>query len=122
MEKGPKSGLQCHACQGKCFRNGKMYGKQRWRCSTCQKTQFWQYKRSDIRKQRENWIPQLNAEGVGIRGMARLLHCSPTQVLRLLAQLAVQVKKPIHHQFGQEYEIDELWTFVGSKKKECWLI
>jgi len=61
---------------------------------------------------------QLNAEGVGIRGMARLLGYSPTHILRLLIQLATTVRKPMYQQCHQDYEIDELWTFTGNKKRE----
>lgn len=117
-----KFSLSCKFCSCTCKRNGIAYGNQRWKCKTCGKTQFRQYKRSVFNAKREQALLRLNAEGVGIRSMARLLGYSPTHILRLLCQLATSVRKPIYQQCNQDYEVDELWTYAGSKRNECWLI
>lgn len=67
-------------------------------------------------------MKRLNCENVGIRGMARLLSISPTQVIRCLAQMAQLVKRPDYYEYGQEYELDELWSYSECKKNQQWVI
>lgn len=70
----------------------------------------------------EEAVRRLNSENVGIRGIARLLGISPTTVNRIILQLASLVKRPTYLKYGQEYELDELWTFCQKKKREVWII
>lgn len=109
-------------CEGKCHRHGKSGLKQRWKCSCCNRTQFSVYKPQTINSDRKRIMKRLNAENVGIRGIARLLSISPTQVIRCLLQMAQLVKRPDYYEYGQDYELDELWSYSESKKKHLWVI
>jgi len=64
----------------------------------------------------------LNNEGCGISNIARLLEISKSSVQRLIERIAAYIRVPLPSEYGQSYEIDELRTFVGSKKNELWLI
>ncbi len=64
----------------------------------------------------------MNNEGVGIRAMSRLLKISWSSVQRKLIFLNNQIKKPVLIETNQEYEIDELRTYIGNKENECWIV
>ncbi len=53
--------------------------------------------------------------------MSRLLAISPTTVLNRIRRIAEQIKPP-PLAFGKTYEVDELRTFVASKRKGVWLV
>ena len=69
------------------------------------------YKPKTIHVERTRIIRRLSCENVGIRGIARLLSISPTHVVRCILQLATLVKRPDYYEYGQEYELDELWSY-----------
>ena len=67
------------------------------------------------------WVISLIKESCGIRGMARLLKISVNTVMKRIRKVAAEVKKP-PILFGQKkVEVDELKTYIGSKKSECWI-
>lgn len=107
--------MRCNHCSGKSLVcKGKVGIKQRFQCKTCKKYQqdIYVYKRynsdDDIR------IKVLNAEGVGIRSMSRILGYSSPTIIRRILYLASKITKPIYFESNQIYEVDELWTYVGK--------
>lgn len=113
---------RCRECDNTCHRHGKIKGKQRWKCSNCGVTQFRVYKRSAMTVDRATIIQRLNCENVGIRGMARLMGLSPTHIVRCILQMAALVKRPDYYEYGQEYELDELWSYSENKKNRQWVV
>lgn len=111
--------MKCKYCsEGYCIRKGKRGIRQRLKCTSCGKFQqdgycFQLYDPKDDLK-----IKVLNAEGVGIRSMSRILGYSPGTVLRRILYLSSQVTKPIYFENNQVYEADEMWTYVGKNKPE----
>ena len=67
-------------------------------------------------------VQNLNNEGVGIRSMSRLMKISKSSVQRKLNFLEGRIKKPVFLETNQEYEIDELRTYIGNKENECWIM
>lgn len=123
MGNGTKSYLfKCRHCDNSCHRHGKTYKKQRYKCSVCGITQFRVYKSSSVFIDRTTIIKRLNSENVGIRGIARLTGLSPTHVIRCIFQLASLVKRPDYYESGQEYELDELWSYSKNKKNSQWVV
>ncbi|TNE54021.1 MAG: IS1 family transposase [Bacteroidetes bacterium] len=112
----------CYDCKQKCHRHGKIKNKQRWKCKNCGLTQFSVYKRCIFTPERKDAIKRLNSENVGIRGMARLLGLSPTHVIRCILQLSALVKRPDYYEYGQEYELDELWSYSECKNNPQWVV
>ena len=112
----------CRTCSNRCIQYGKSKNKQRWKCTSCGTTQFRVYKRCTITPDRETIIRRLNSENVGVRGMARLMGLSPTHIVRCILQLAALVKKPDYYEYGQEYELDELWSYSENKKNPQWVV
>ncbi|HAD97189.1 MAG TPA: IS1 family transposase [Cryomorphaceae bacterium] len=66
-------------------------------------------------------IVKLNNEGMGVRSISRVLDIPKTTVSRILLSVSQKLKAPIFTEQGHEYEVDELRTFFGSKKNECWI-
>jgi IS1 family transposase len=54
--------------------------------------------------------------------MSRLLKISKSSVQRLIIRIASTIQIPIYNEENQSYEMDELYTYCGNKKQECWLI
>ncbi len=60
-------------------------------------------------------------ESVGVRGVGRLLSISKNTVITRIKSLAIYIKKPEIVSKGHIYEVDEMWTFSGSKKNQQWV-
>ena len=57
-------------------------------------------------------------EGLGIRGIARVLRISITTVIERIKCIAQSINKTYAYVKNGIYEIDELWTFIISKSNE----
>lgn len=106
----------CKYCNNHCIKKGFYKSKQLFQCSCCKKYQrnFYSYKK--LNEQELQQIVVLNNEGMGIRSIGRVLYVSPTTVQRKISELANTILKPDIHETQQEYEIDELCTFVKYNK------
>ena len=60
-------------------------------------------------------------EGCGIRSISRLLRIATSTVMRRILNISGKVIKPPLY-IGKEYEVDEILTYVGSKKKLYWIV
>jgi IS1 family transposase/transposase-like protein len=97
--------------------------KQRYRCKDCGKSFLFVLSytyRACIPLLRALIVP-MTLNGSGIHDIARVLHISPTTVLTVLRQAAVTVPEPKVPPRIRDLEVDEQWSFVGSKKQPCWL-
>ena len=96
------------------MRKGLVGIKQRYLCKSCGKYQqdIYTYKCYNVKDDRN--IKQLNAEGVGIRSMSRILGYSPGTIIRRIKYLASKIVIPIGNEDNQIYELDEMWTYVGK--------
>ncbi|MCT4581671.1 MAG: IS1 family transposase [Flavobacteriales bacterium] len=107
---------ECKYCKASSLiSKGKRGIKQRYQCKSCGKYQqdIYSYKLYDILDD-EN-IKELNAEGLGISSMSRILGYSKQTILRRILSLAHEIKRPVYSEYNQVYEVDELWTFIGKK-------
>lgn len=48
--------------------------------------------------------------------MARIIECAPSTIQRWVLKIAKDIHIPWYSEYGQEYQIDEMWTFIGEKK------
>jgi IS1 family transposase/transposase-like protein len=98
-------------------------GKQRYRCKSCGKSFLFLLSytyRACIPLLRELIVP-MTLNGSGIHDIARVLQISPTTVLGVLRQAAAAVSEPTVPPRIKDLEVDEQWSFVGSKQHQCWL-
>lgn len=108
--------MECKFCSSKCIKKGKVKGTQKYKCKSCLKYQqsFYRYESYKITDQQ---IIMLTKEGCGIRSTSRILSISPTTVIDRIQRIANNLKRPYPILFGKEYEVDELFTFIGNKDK-----
>jgi insertion element IS1 protein InsB len=66
-------------------------------------------------------ITQLLVEGISIRGISRVLHISLATVICRIISISSSLKSTRTFIKGA-YEIDELWTFIGKKQNEAWVM
>ena len=69
---------------------------------------------------RELIVP-MTLHASGIRDIAAVLRVSANTVLAHLREAAAQVPEPRVPPRIKELEMDELWSFIGSKSVQCWL-
>lgn len=113
--------MECKNCLGSCVKRGKRNGRQVYCCKQCRKSQRSEYIRRRYSKETRQKVVELTVEGMGISSISRFLRIPKTSVCRIIRKEAEKVIQPTLVEVNQEYEIDELKTFVGSKKNECWV-
>jgi IS1 family transposase len=64
----------------------------------------------------------LNNEGAGISSMSRILCIPKTSVQMLLCRAARKVQRPVLTEVNQDYEVDEIYTFSGSRENRSFII
>lgn len=112
----------CRYCSGRLIKHGKTSGqKARFLCKKCGKTQLDSYSSAAYALGVDEQIIALIKEGVGIRGIGRLLAISPTTVIRHILKIAAQIKPP-PLSYGQHYEVDELCTYIQKKSRTVWVV
>ncbi|MBX2916852.1 MAG: IS1 family transposase [Cyclobacteriaceae bacterium] len=65
---------------------------------------------------------QLLIEGTGIRGISRVLRISLPTVIERIKRITKAIQKPYSFLRNRIYEIDELWTYIGKKTNEVWIM
>ena len=112
METCPKCG------SAECVKNGKMRGKQRYRCKCCG-CNYTQSSRYRLSRQLRLECIQLYLEGVGFRGIERLKGVSHVTVMRWVRDLGERIEQ-LRPQEGGEVSIMEIDEMCGTlfKKKE----
>jgi transposase-like protein len=109
--------MKCNYCYSeKVVKKGKRGIKTRYLCNSCNKSFQDKYTYTLYNSKDDWWIKSLNANSVGIRSIARVLRYSTGTILRRILYLSSKVTKPIYYESNQVYEVDELWTFVGTNK------
>jgi len=116
--------MKCKKCSSKALiRKGKVGFKQRYQCKTCNKYQqdIYSYKLYDNTDDRN--IKVLNAEGVGINSMSRILGYSQGTIIRRILSLASNITRPFYMESNEVYEVDEMWTYIGRNHPSnyCWI-
>lgn len=106
--------MNCRYCNELCIRKGTQNQIQIYQCKTCLKYQRMSYKYQS-KLIEDHQIAQLIKEGCGIRSIARILTISPSTVIRRILKIGRSIKRSIPIPFGQTYQVDELFTYVGNK-------
>ena len=116
--------LKCPKCsKTDIVKNGtKKNGKQNYLCKSCNRQFLLPHDLSYL-----GCLPNLNSKielmlvrGVGIRDIAEIESISTGKVLSVLVKSDKKITPKLQH---YDYlEIDEFWTYVGSKDKKVWLI
>lgn len=114
--------MKCRYCKSNsCIKRGKRGVKQRLFCKRCKKYQQNYYTYKLYNTTADKLLLVLNANGVGISGMARISKYRKNTIIRQLVKMAEKENKPVLFERNQVYEVDELWTYIGSKKNEVYI-
>jgi insertion element IS1 protein InsB len=107
--------MECNYCNGKCIKKDKVKNTQKYKCKSCLKYQqlFYKYESYKITDQQ---IIVLTKEGCGIRSTSRILSIAPKTVIERLKRIGNSLKRKSSIEIGKEYEVDELFTFIGNKE------
>jgi|SRR6185437_1002925 len=109
----------CPRCTSeKRVKDGRVNQRQRYRCKECR----YKYTVEDRRPQaerRKRAALTLYLEGLGFRSIARLLQVSHVAVYKWIRGFGSQVQQIRSEEKPRVVELDELHTYIGSKKKSA---
>ncbi len=115
--------MKCKYCQSVCIKSGKQRnGTQKYQCKSCGKYQQATYRYKACASGINTLIVRCIKNSVGIRGIGRIAEISTTTVLKRIQSIAAETFPPTRLPPLQIYEVDEMWTFIGSKRQECWIM
>lgn len=114
--------MKCIYCNKSCIKKGVRQNAQKYYCKSCSRYQQSAYlkKRCDIIT--DKLVVQLNNESMGVSSISKILDISKSTVVRIIKRLAGQIKDPEFSEENQRYEVDEMYTYVKNKEKECWIM
>jgi len=113
---------KCRHCEGAIVKAGKhRNGVQRYKCKQCNKYQLLEYQNRAHTTDMAS-LASIYLEGCGIRSLSRIFGVSPGTVLNKIREAAKTIRKPVRFSPLSFYEMDEMYTFIGNKKDETWII
>lgn len=118
-----KRSLECpHCYSSKVVKNGrKKSGFQNYRCKGCGKQFQDEYLYFGAERKNKDLVSRMLVRGSGIRDIADVLRVSSRCVLGVLLSYATLELKP-KQSFYHQVQVDELYSFVQSKKKKVWIL
>ena len=114
--------ITCRFCNGRCIKKGWQSGVQKLRCKICDKYQQLSYTRRKLNATQKNVIEFLHSEGNSISTLSRFLRFSKTTIGKWISVLGNEYAHKVKELQNQEYQADELRTFVGKKETESWIM
>ncbi|WP_136468927.1 IS1 family transposase [Flagellimonas onchidii] len=66
-------------------------------------------------------IKSLLREGCGVRDISRVMGISAKTILSRIIKIGRRSVPPQIMEHGRSFEVDELWSFVGSKSNSVWI-
>src|SRR5205814_7443900 len=94
--------------------------KQRYQCTDCWRQFITDYTNLGCLPEIRWLIIVFTLHGCGIRDLAQALHVSPNTVLKTIRTEAAAIPEPQVPRQIRTLELDEFWSFVGSKKQQRW--
>ena len=107
--------MNCPRCSSESHvKQGYVGGRQRYKCKSCSYayTVFLRGKPPEMKQ----LALQLYLEGMGFRGIGRVLKVSAVSVMNWIRKFGEQAESPDAGEPAQIVELDELHSYVGEKK------
>lgn len=115
--------MNCIKCSLKCIKYGYQSNRvQRYYCKSCKKTQLKEYQYAGRRLENKKLFLRCHKVGNGIRGISRILQISTNTVMSWIRKYGSQSKSREFFKRGDEYEVDELCTYIGNKERKRWVV
>src|SRR5688572_17814847 len=112
--------MNCYYCQGSCIRKGKFKLVQKYQCKQCKKYRRSAYCYRKYSLETEAKVTVLSNEGLGIRSIGRVLLIPRSSVQSLILRIAGKVNPPLCTDHLQEYEMDEMHTYITRNHFSCY--
>jgi transposase-like protein len=109
--------MECSRCGSLNYsKAGKIQGRQRYKCKECN-YYYSVVKKSDVKSTATRRMAfEMYLEGLGFRAIGRILKISYGTVYQWVKQLGNNLKLPKRNETIEVVELDEMHTYVGSKK------
>jgi insertion element IS1 protein InsB len=115
--------MECSSCKRATVKNGKSKnGTQRYVCKACKKCFQQNYVYAGCQWFINGQVATLVREGCGIRSIGRILKISCTTVIGRIKSIAKSTVRLFPILQGKEYEVDEMRTYIGNKKRLYWVV
>ncbi|MGH9949236.1 MAG: IS1 family transposase, partial [Pyrinomonadaceae bacterium] len=112
--------MKCPKCKSeRIVKDGKAKGKQRHLCKVCGYRHTVEYKGKPPEIKR--LALQMYLEGFGFRSIGRILKVSNVAVMKWIKSFGEQVEKIRKEDAAKIIEMDEMHTYIQSKKNYCWI-
>ena len=109
--------MKCSKCQSENkIRNGIVRNVQRYKCKECGNNFSIDYSQVAERDRRRRFGLAMYLEGLGFHSIARLLNVSHVSVINWVKKYGSELSKIRNPKPVQVMELDELHSYVGSKK------
>ncbi len=114
--------MKCKYChQSDVLKKGKRKHIQRYFCKRCNRYFQDSYSYKAYSEDTNNLIVSLLKEGCSVRGISRVIQVTTKTVLSRMLKISEQITIPYFNQLGCKFEVDELWSFIGSKDNVAWI-
>ena len=109
--------MNCPRCQNADYcKDGKIKGRQRYLCKKC-RYRYTVEKKSDVKSAETRRLAlEMYLEGLGFRSIGRILKISYGTVYQWVKEWGSKVSLPQSNQPVAVVELDEMHSYVGSKK------
>ena len=109
--------MDCPKCKGKEYsKDGKIKCRQRYKCKLCN-FRYTVEKKSDVKPiETKRLALEMYLEGLGFRSIGRILKISYGTVYQWVKTWGGQVSLPTKHDCVSVVELDEMHSYIGSKK------
>ena len=105
----------CPKCSSeKCVKDGKVKGRQRYRCKSCGYRHTVQHRGKSPEMKRQ--ALEMYLEGLGFRSIGRILKCSHVAVYNWIKTFGEKVEQIRSNSVLEVVEMDEIHTYISSKK------
>jgi transposase-like protein len=109
--------MQCPKCQSeKSTKNGIVRERQRYKCKDCGNNYTFDYSYFAEKEKKRRFGLAMYLEGLGFHSIGRLLKVSHVTVMNWVKKYGSELKQIRNPKPVQTMELDELHTYVGSKK------
>jgi transposase-like protein len=109
--------MKCSKCQSEHHvKNGIVRGVQRYKCKECGRNFSIDYSQVVEKEKRRRFGLAMYLEGLGFHSIARLLNVSHVSVMNWIKKYGSELSKIRNPKPVQIMELDELHSYVGSKK------
>ncbi len=115
--------MKCPECGGTHIRkNGHRHHKQNYACVACKRQFLEQYDTRGYSDEVKRLCLKMYVNGMGVRGISRATDVAHTTILNWIEQVGENLPERYDpKEIPQVGELDELETFVGSKRNKCWI-